>query len=42
MAMREPTEYQDSDLYLQGEKSKSDSLEPEIVENFQTESNENS
>ena len=36
-AMREPGEYQDPDLYIQGEKNTLDESEPEIVENFQTE-----
>jgi len=35
--MREPGEYQDPDLYIQGEKNTLDESEPEIVENFQTE-----
>lgn len=39
--MREPNEYRDSDLYLQEEKSVSDTSDPEITENFQTESIEN-
>jgi hypothetical protein len=38
--MREPNEYQDSDIYFQEEKNIGEKYEPEIIENSDTELDE--